>query len=159
MENWHEKIKLEDDELVTSYFSNFFNHDISIRFLGTKDNVNFKQNALVNEIIENEDFWIKECITSLLKYYVEAYPHYKIGWKLGGVDEKTIEEYLPKDINVIKLLKLITPAEIYIEPEEACDKGKFGFGLDCEWDIEHGIGVYFDNWKVFRVGGMQVAFG
>lgn len=159
MENWEKKIKLEDDELVTSYFSKFFNLNIPIIFVETADKVRPKQALLVTGLIENEMNWIDESLKAILEYYKEAYPGYRKGWELGDADEETIEQYLPKEINQIKLLKLITPAEIYINPEEDCESGTFGFGLECEWDTEHGLGVYFNDWKVCKTGGMGIAFG
>jgi len=159
MELWLKNIKLQDDELITSYFSKFFNTDISIRFIGTNNQVHLNQANLVNDLIKNEISWIGKAIDALMQYYKETYPDYKIGWKMSDLDDAAIEQYLPKEINQTKLLKLITPSEIYISPEDDCEYGAFGFGLECEWDIEHGLGVYFKNWEVCEVGSMVVAFG
>ncbi|MCU0437456.1 MAG: hypothetical protein MUC49_06030 [Raineya sp.] len=159
MEIWLKNIKLQDDELITSYFSKFFNTDISIRFVGTNNQIQPNQANLVTDVIKNEIFWIEKAIDALIQYYKETYADYKIGWELSNLDDAVIEQYLPKEINQTKLLKLITPSEIYISPEESCEYGTFGFGLECEWDIEHGLGVYFKNWEVYEVGSMDVAFG
>lgn len=159
MENWKEKLRLEDDELVTSYSSKVFNTEIPIRVMGTSDKIHRRQEQVISQLITEESRWIEKAIVGIIDYYKEVYPDYKMGWELGGADENTIENYLPKEINREKLLKLISPSEIYINPEEECDPGRFGFGLECEWDEEHGLGVYFDNWRITEVGGMDVAFG
>ena len=159
MDNWKKNIKLEDDELVTAYSSVFFKTEIPIRLMGTNDKIHPKQERIISQLITEESKWIEKTINSILDYYKQSYKDYKTGWELGGADEKTIEQYLPKDINREKLIALISSGEIFINPEEQCATGQFGFGLECEWDIEHGLGVYFNNWIVTDTGGMDVAFG
>lgn len=159
MKDWKNNLKSDDDELVTSYFSAFFKIEIPIRFIGTADEVRPNQEALVTEMIEYEDRWIEESIRAILEYYKEVYPDYRMGWELNGSDDVTIEQYLPEEIDREKLLKLITPSELFIAEEENYEPGRFGFGLECEWDIEHGLGVSFNQWKASEVGGMDVAFG
>jgi hypothetical protein len=132
MELWLKNIKMENDELTTSYFSEFFNTDIPIKFVGTNNQIHTNQANLVTDLIKNETFWIEKAMDALIQYYKETYANYKIGWKLSDIDDAIIEQYLPKDINQTKLLKLITPFEIYISPEDDCEYGKFGFGLECE---------------------------
>ncbi len=156
--NWTDNLKLEEGEFITSYKSEFFDTEISITFMDTEDQIHPKQTELVNQLIENEKSWIEDSISSIIEYYKKVYKDYRSGWESGGVDEVTIEQYLPKEINREKLLELISPGEIYISPEEECEDGKFGFALDCEWDEEHGVGVAFENWKVKEVGVMDVAF-
>lgn len=43
MEDWNSKIRLDDGELVTSYYSTIFEAKIPIRFIGTSDKVHLKQ--------------------------------------------------------------------------------------------------------------------
>jgi hypothetical protein len=159
MKSWNGKLKLQDDELVSSYSSDVFNSEIPIRFTGTNDTVHEKQAQLVSLLVANETQWMDKAINSVIKYYKEYYPDYKKGMEWAGADEEFIEKCLPKEMNREKLLNLLTPSEIYINPEEECELGSFGFGLDCEWNPEHGLGVYFDNWEIIEIGGMDVAFG
>lgn len=159
MDSWKEKLKLEDDELVTTYLSTVFKVEISIRLMGTSDKVHPKQEQIISQLITEESKWIEKAILAIIDYYKDTYSDYKLGWELGGTDEATIEKYLPQEINREKLFKLITPGEIYINQEEECESGRFGFGLACEWDVEHGLGVYFDNWEITDTGDMDVAFG
>lgn len=159
MQNWKNNFKPDGGELVTNYFSKYFNTAISIRLMGTADRVHPEQEALITELIDNERNWVEESVHAILEYYKEVYPDYRMGWELGGGDEASIEACLPKEIDRAKLLKLITPSEIYIAEEESIQPGTFGFGLECEWDVEHGLGVSFSHWNVREVGGMDVAFG
>lgn len=156
--DWKIKLKREDDELVSIYESKFFDTEISILFIDSGDKLDSTQIALTNSIINNEHIWIENAISSITNFYKEAYPNYKTGWSSGDLSESEIEKYLPQKINREKLLKLITPSEIYIGSIDQCQNGIFGFGLECEWDIEHGLGLQFDNWKVNKVGGNEVAF-
>jgi len=158
MKDWTKNLKLDGDELVTFFNSNFYNTDIYIRLMGTNDKVHEKQSNLINEIISNNLDWQSKSVSAIVEYYKKSYEDYRIGWQMGGADEETIDKFLPKDINSKKLLTLITPSEIYIKPEENCEEGTFGFGLECEWDEEHGLGVFFRDWVVFEVGGMDVSF-
>lgn len=158
MNDWKEKLILDDDELVTTYFSKVFNTEIAIRLIGTDDKVHSKQEQVLSRLINDETVWMEKAFNSIMNYYREVYPDYKLGLKIGGADAETIEEYLPKEINRKVLLRLIEPSEIFISHELNCSDGKFGFGLECSWDVEHGLGVLFDNWEVVDVGGMDVAF-
>lgn len=158
MNNWKEKLKLEGDEFVTSYFSKFFSAEILIRFKGTGDKVYPKQSALVSELIKDESKWLNDAVNGILDYYQEVYLDYRDALASWGTDEETIEEILPMEIDAEKLLTLITPVEIYINPEEECAPGRFGLGFECEWESEHGLGVSFNEWDVNEVGVMEVAF-
>jgi hypothetical protein len=158
MEHWRNYLTAEDGELTTKYFSEFFKQEIIIVFMDTQEKVYPKQIELINSIINHENKWIEDTLKCLVDYYKEGYSDYKDGWEMEGADEATIEEHLPKEMDKEKLIKLITPAEICIFPENSCDDGNFGFALDCTWDDEHGLGVSFRNWKITDVGGVDVAF-
>jgi len=159
MENWTDNWEVDDGELVTRYFSKIFGSNIPMRLMGTVDKAQSNQVENITHIIQREAIWIEAALNALLTYYQEAYPYYRLGWEMGGADEATIEQALPKHINREKLLQLMVPTEIYISPEATCKVGTFGLGLECEWDEEHGLGVYFDEWAVYETGGMDVAFG
>ncbi len=158
MSNWIDTLTLDEDEYITTYKSVFFNKEIVIRFSETNSSVGENQKRLVDYIIKNEKDIMDMSMLSIIAYYNEYYPNYKEGWESGGADDAMIEKYLPKEINRQKLLKLIDPAELYINPEEKIETGVFGFALDCEWDVEHGLGISYENWKVKEVGGMDIAF-
>lgn len=44
------------------------------------------------------------------------------------------------------------PFSINLPEPEDCKEGTFGLTMECSWDIEHGVGVWFENWKPTRVG-------
>lgn len=57
-----------------------------------------------------------------------------------------------------KLLELVSDIELFIEPEELCSAGNFAISMECEWDVEHGLGIKLNKWKVVEVGTAQIAF-
>jgi hypothetical protein len=44
------------------------------------------------------------------------------------------------------------------EDSTAYSEGTFGLSCECSWDQEHGVGAWFENWKLVNVGSAQVAY-
>lgn len=159
MNNWEKKIISENGELVSSYKSVFFNHKIPIRFLKTSEEIGPVQKSTISLLIENEMEVMDQVMASVLSYYKSVFMEYRNAWKEAGADKEVLDEVLPKIVDQSKLIKLIKPMEIYIFEDIVMEAGDFGMAFHCEWDIEHGFGIFFENWKASDVGLMEVAFG
>jgi len=80
-----------------------------------------------------------------------AFEHYQQVYSLYGKDEE-----LPVVADATALLPFYQLHTIYL-PDEL-EIGRFGLGFECEWEIEHGFGLQFRNWKIVEVGGDAEAF-
>ena len=90
---------------------------------------------------------MQEVIDKMHKFYVEG--------------QVNIREMLPTMIqettaDFVEYLE--APFHIQIPEPENCKLGSFGLSSECKWDQEHGVGVWFENWKPVRVGFAEAGY-
>ncbi len=157
MKNWPKNLILDGDELTTNFSSRYFKAIVDVRFLGTKE-LGIKQRNMLNQFISKESKVIKDAVGPVIDYYNKVYPFYYEGWSSAGLGLTQIEAVLPRLMTEEKLLELVSDVELFIEAEELCSDGNFAISMECEWDVEHGLGLKFNNWIVIEVGTAQIAF-
>jgi hypothetical protein len=50
------------------------------------------------------------------------------------------------------------PFSVYLPDIDSFKEGKFGISMECTWDMEHGVGVWFENWKPVKSGFADTAY-
>ena len=76
----------------------------------------------------------------------------------GNISDAELEKYLPKPTNPENLKAFINPGVIHIQNKKECKEGTLGIEFDCTWDIENGLGVMIENWKVVITGVAETAY-
>ena len=71
---------------------------------------------------------------------------------LYGYDEEEKSKYMPDIIKPEDFKKLIKPNTIIILDVAKDGMSYIGFGFDCEWDEEHGLGVMTHGGKIVEIG-------
>jgi hypothetical protein len=80
---------------------------------------------------------------------------YQSGWELPKMFPP---ENMPKLANPDDLVRLISPATVYVLAKETDGFTRIGFGFDCKWDQEHDLGVLTHKGRVVEVGQADTAF-
>ncbi|OUJ75845.1 DUF6985 domain-containing protein [Hymenobacter crusticola] len=84
-----------------------------------------------------------------------AFEHYQnVSREFKRIYGEKVE--IPFAADAAALLPFYQLQRIYL-PEDS-EEGRFGLGFECEWEIEHGFGIQFRNWKIVEVGGDAEAF-
>lgn len=157
MDKWLKNLILQGDDLTTNYSSRYFKAIVDVCFLGTKE-LGIGQRNMLNQFILKESKVITDALGPVVNYYNKVYPFYLEGWSSAGFGLTQIEAVLPRLMTEEKLLELVSDVELFIEAEELCSDGNFAISMECEWDVEHGLGIKFNNWTVVEVGTAQIAF-
>jgi hypothetical protein len=94
---------------------------------------------------------------SLLDAVLEAvhteYPRLR-----GRLKEFVDEHSMPPGSEPAGLLRLISPNIIHLLANPKDGFTRVGFGFDCKWDEDHGLGVLTHQGRVIKVGGADEAF-
>jgi hypothetical protein len=158
MNNWKDNLKEEDGDFVTNFTSSVYNCSIDVRFIDCPEGpTKFKSNFL-DEIIQKEQEWLNTCYPQLLKDYQEIYKIVKEGTLMESIPAEQLAEWYPDNVDLSNIKSMLTPVEIYISTSSEKERGNFGIGFNCTWDVEHGAGIAFEAWKIVESGGMEVAF-
>lgn len=106
---------------------------------------------------------MKEVIEKMHQFYVEGQEY--IGEMLptmiqfGAMTQEQydmLQEDCPSTENTDDFIDFLeAPFHVQIPESEACKEGTFGLTCECKWDIEHGVGVWFENWRPTRVGSAE----
>ena len=118
-------------------------------------------------LLDNE----KAIRDAVLQGIFEAYPEWRRSYfgpisMDGGKSSRPIAEFpdlyhpemMPEVCGPEELMRLIRPHTIHVLAEPFDGYTRIGFGFDCKWDEEHGLGVLTHQGKVVSVGDGTEAF-
>jgi hypothetical protein len=146
------------NEMKLTMRYNSFDTVVDVLFTET-DTLNEVQKKNYDDIISKQDLLTPEILKKIFDYYKNSYPDYKSGWAITGkLTNKELEKYLPTPTTPEKLKSFITPAIIHIQNKKDCKNGTFGIEFDCTWDMENGLGVLIQDWKVVNVSVAEVSY-
>ena len=136
-----------------------FDTTVEVLFWDTKDSISSIQKKNYEGFIAKQDILTPEILQKIFEFYKNSYEDYLSGWKIGdNISDNELEKYLPKPTTPENLKPFITPATIYIQNTKYCKEGTIGIDFDCTWDIENGLGVKIQNWKVVEAGVAEISY-
>lgn len=138
---------------------NSFDTTAEVLFWDTKDSISSIQRKNYEGFISKQDLLTPEILQKIFEFYKDSYKDYRAGWKAGGnMEDKDLEKFLPNPTTPKNLKSFITPATIHIQNTKYCKEGTLGIEFDCSWDIENGLGVKIENWKVVEAGVAETSY-
>ena len=148
-----------DKELKLKARFNSFDTTIEVLFWDTTDSISEIQKKNYEGFISKQDIFVPEILKKIFEFYKRSYKDYRNGWKMGGdITEVELEKNIPKPTTPENLKHFIVPAFVHIQNKKHCKEGTFGIEFDCTWDIEYGLGVKIENWKVVEVGVAETSY-
>lgn len=136
-----------------------FDTTVTVLFWNTIDSINEIQKKNFQGFIENQDSLFPIILRAIFEEYKKSYFEYKKGWTMtGNISDAELEKYLPKPTTAENLKAFITPGVIHIQNKKECKEGTLGIEFDCTWDIENGVGVMIENWKVVKTGAAETSY-
>jgi hypothetical protein len=149
MDSWLETLQVKNGELLAEVRLSFLQRDDLVELCFDVDNTTIEavteSETLVSEILNRLPSLETAVSAAAFKYYqflVEAF-------------RNDVEVQLPvaADANALQALYQLTT--IYLPSE--LTPGHFGLGFDCEFEIEHGMGIRFRSWEIEEVGDVTEA--
>ena len=138
---------------------NAFDTTVEVLFVDTKNSISEIQRKNYNGFISKQDLLTPEILKKIFDFYKSSYADYKEGWTMSSnISEKELEKHLPAPTTPENLKPFITPAIVHIQNRQECEEGTIGIEFDCTWDIEHGLGVLIENWKVKEASLAEIAY-
>ncbi len=157
--NKEDMIDITGNEYKLTARFNAFDTTVEVLFRDTKDSISDTQKKNLDGFIARQDSLMPEIIQKIFDFYKSSRPDYKEGWSMhGSISEKELEKNLPIPTTPEKLKPYITPAIVHIQNKKNCTEGTMGIEFDCTWDIENGLGVAIQNWKVIKAGVAEIAY-
>ena len=109
---------------------------------------------------------MKEVIEKMYQFYVEGQAAVREMLaqmiQLGAFTQEqfdTVKKDSPSEENANDFVDfLLATFHVHIPEPEDCQEGSFGLTCECKWDPEHGVGVWFENWRPTRVGFAETGF-
>ena len=146
-------------ELVLHTKFHFFDTTVEVLFTDTKDTLSETQKKNLDQFVLKQDLLSPEIHKSIFEYYKSSYADYKSGWTMNNnISDKDLEKHLPTPTTPENLKPFIKPAIIHIQNKKDCKDGTIGIEFDCTWDIENGLGVLIENWKVVKTSVAEVSY-
>src|SRR6185436_951456 len=138
---------------------NSFDTTITVLFWDTTDSASEIQKKNLQEFIAKQDSLFPAILNAIFEEYKRSYPAYKEGWsKTGRLSDVELEKHLPKPTTPADLKAFISPGVLHIQNKKECKLGTVGIEFDCTWDIENGLGVMIENWKVVKTGVGEASY-
>lgn len=150
--------KLYGDEITLTTRLKTFDTTVTVLFWETTDSINEVQKKNLDEFINKQDSLFPDILKAIFEEYKQWYPTYKEGWTKTNISNVELEKYLPKPTTPNNLKAFITPGVIHIQNKKECKDGTLGIEFDCTWDIENGLGVMIENWKVVKTGVAEKSY-
>jgi hypothetical protein len=148
-----------DNEIKLKMDFNTFDTIVEVIFNNTKDSISEMQKKNYENILSKQAVLTAEILKNIFSFYKRSYSTYKEGWSyMGKISNKELEKYLPIPTTPENLKPFITPAIIHIQNKKDCKIGTFGIEFDCTWDLENGLGVLIEDWKVKDAGLAEVSY-
>lgn len=104
------------------------------------------------EFFKEIDMRVKEAEWAAFDFYQKESPDIRAQYD----NDADINRYVPEVIKKEDLYKLVTPKQIMFPMVFDDDEREAGFLCDCSWEIEHGLGIKFENEVVTEVGFQDI---
>ncbi len=140
---WVKKIELE-----------MFGENINIQvIIDAEEDAEFEdaQVEAYKKFFEDINVKVREAEEATFNYYQEVIPQYRE--QFSDVEKN---KNAPLISEVPELNKLVTPKQILFPMVFDEDEREAGFICDCTWEIEHGLGIKFENEKLVEVGFQDI---
>jgi hypothetical protein len=150
-----ELLKSSNLEITSNIKLDYLAHKkIEVLFWNTKVKVTKKQAENLLEFQKNEKEIVEKIKLAIFEYYKSVYNDYKSGIDLANkeITKKELEKILPTPTTPENLFKSYQIGTIHIQDDKNCKLGTIGLEFDCDWDIENGLGIKIENWKIKEVG-------
>lgn len=105
-----------------------------------------------------EDFFsdihrrIDEAEQAVFKYYQNESPNFRAQYD----NEEDIKKFAPEISGKKELYNLVTPKQIMFPMVFDESQREAGFICDCSWEIEHGLGIKFENNVITEIGFQDI---
>ena len=134
--------------------------NIEVVFWNSEGTATDQQKENISEFIKHEKNLIKDIKIAILEYYKSVYNDYKSGIDLVNMEitKEQLEEILPTPTTPEMLFKSYEIGNIHIQDDKNCKLGTIGLEFDCDWDIENGLGIKIENWKIKEVGVAESSY-
>ena len=134
--------------------------NIEVIFWNSEGTATVKQKENVSEFAKHEKDLIEDIKIAIFEYYKSVYNIYKSGIDLANkeITKEQLEEILPTPTTPEILFKSYEIGNIHIQDDKNCQLGTIGLEFDCDWDIENGLGIKIENWKIKEVGVAESSY-
>ena len=112
-----------------------------------------KELALVGWVVDHEEQVLEAALQGLYEYYPKAKEQLT-----GFLDDETLDELYPAISSKYELKGLLYIPSIHIHPIFKDGVPFIGVEFECEWDVEHGVGIVMHGTTVHEVGEASNAF-
>ena len=150
---------LYGDQITSTARINSFDTTVTVLFWDTTDSIDEIQKKNLQEFVVKQDSLFPAILNTIFEEYKKGYSAYKEGWTMTGkISDVELEKHLPKPTTADNLKAFITPGVLHIQNKNDCKLGTIGIEFDCTWDVENGLGVMIENWKVVRAGVAEASY-
>ena len=134
--------------------------NIEVVFWDYKGKITDKQTKNLTEFVKQEKELNEKIKFAIFEYYKSVYDDYKSGIDLANkeITKEQLEKILPTPTTPEMLFQNYEIGNIHIQDDKNCKLGTIGLEFDCDWDIENGLGVKIENWKIKEVGVAESAY-
>lgn len=151
MSEWQDFLRVTEYEGVLAQVPFLFlQHNGLVRISFNVDTTTVEEvkqvEGYVNQILSRLHSLEDSVAAAAFKYYqflVEAFRH-----------DEEVQLPVASDAESLKQFYRLTTIFLPNEFEE----GYFGLGFECEFEVEHGLGIRFRNWQIEEVGDEEVGF-
>ncbi len=123
-----------------------------------RDEITPAQSEALQDFVNNEEALFNRATRAIFRYYSQAvYPVLENALGAAWEGEQAAEGWPPKVRAVEDIVPLIQLHSILIHEAREDGSVPIGLRLDCDWDVEHGLGVRVVAREVEAVGTDYVA--
>lgn len=152
---WLEGLRKEDDLLVGELHVPFLQQKESIEvcFVGQKRAVTESQQKTLLGYLEQLDTIHQQAVERIFTDYQTNVDIYRRAFQEWGEDP---DEHVPLINSAEDLAPILLYQSLFIPSWK--DVGTFGMGFWAKWEVEHGVGIKFEGWRLLEAGGNAVHF-
>jgi hypothetical protein len=151
MSKWQDSLRVSEYEGVLAEVPLLFlQHECLVRISFNVDTTTIEEakevEGFVNQILSRLPSLEEIVATASFKYYqflVEAFRHDEEVKFPVATDAESLKQFY-------RLTTIFLPNEF--------EAGYFGLGFECDFEIEHGLGIRFRNWQIEEVGDEEQGF-
>ncbi len=154
-------LKKQNMEIKSTIKLNYLaKKDVEVIFWNSEGKITEKQKENLIEFTKHEKDLIESIKLAIFEYYKSVYNDYKSGIDLANkeITKEQLEEILPTPTTPEMLFKSYEIGNIHIKDDKNCKLGTIGLEFDCDWDIENGLGIKIENWKIKEVGVAESSY-
>lgn len=149
MSNWKQTVQFEDEELTAQVAVPGLKtmNAVRVHFLEA-DELTSAAEAALDALLQK----LPELEPAIIRAAFENYQH--ISKEFGRIYGDEVR--LPVAANAQDLRSFYWLVTLYLSYKP--ELGEFGLGFGCDWEEEHGFGLYFRQWQIVDNGDYTVAF-